>query len=113
MIRIFSRTSARTCQSIRVTRMLVLVSTCFLILKAPAHLGVIALKIYTSIDAPVFNDHSGIDLYSTTKKLTTCEVINYVWRSEINNLTQNDTVDFRFVEKFDTLFFPSFPFRRK
>ncbi|CAM4910549.1 unnamed protein product [Rotaria socialis] len=88
----FSQTLARACQSIRVTRMLVLVSICFLILKAPAHLCVIALKIYTSVDASVFNDHNDIDLYLTTKKLTTCEVINYVSRNEINNLTKNDTI---------------------
>jgi hypothetical protein len=39
--------TSRTSQSIRVTRMLILVSTSFLILNAPAHLCVIALKIYT------------------------------------------------------------------
>jgi hypothetical protein len=49
--------STRTSQSIRVTRMLVLVSTCFLILNAPAHICVIALKIYTSIDSPISTEH--------------------------------------------------------
>ncbi len=54
---VIARISTRTSQSIRVTRMLVLVSTCFLILNAPAHLCVIALKIYTSIDTPTSNEH--------------------------------------------------------
>lgn len=49
---IIAHMSTRTSQSIRVTRMLVLVSTCFLILNAPAHLCVIALKIYTVINTP-------------------------------------------------------------
>ncbi|CAF1114053.1 unnamed protein product [Adineta steineri] len=44
-----SKVSTRASQSIRVTRMLVLVSTCFLILNAPAHLFAIATKIYTVI----------------------------------------------------------------
>lgn len=34
-------------QSYRVTRMLILVSTCFLLLNAPAHICTIGLKIYT------------------------------------------------------------------
>jgi hypothetical protein len=44
--------------------MLILVSTCFLLLNAPAHLCVIALKIYTTITDPTItetiqlNDHS-------------------------------------------------------
>jgi len=56
---VIARISTRTSQSIRVTRMLVLVSTCFLILNAPAHLCVIALKIYTitSIDTSIINEH--------------------------------------------------------
>lgn len=54
---ILATISTRTSQSIRVTRMLVLVSTCFLILNAPAHICVIALKIYTLLDAPTSSDH--------------------------------------------------------
>jgi hypothetical protein len=34
-------------QSYRVTRMLIIVSTCFLVLNAPAHICTIGLKIYT------------------------------------------------------------------
>jgi hypothetical protein len=58
--------TARTSQSIRVTRMLILVSTCFLILNAPAHLCVIALKIYTSINTPdtaLLNENTKYDYY--------------------------------------------------
>lgn len=54
---ILATISTRTSQSIRVTRMLVLVSTCFLILNAPAHICVIAMKIYTILDAPTSSDH--------------------------------------------------------
>ncbi|UJR24735.1 hypothetical protein I4U23_006109 [Adineta vaga] len=43
--------SLRMSQSIRITRMLVFVSTCFLILNAPAHLCAIALKIYIEINS--------------------------------------------------------------
>lgn len=52
----FATISTRTSQSIRVTRMLVLVSSCFLILNAPAHICMIAMKIYSIIDAPTLSD---------------------------------------------------------
>lgn len=60
----------RTTQSIRVTRMLVLVSTCFLILNAPAHLCVIALKIHTVIHDPTLHDstiHINNEFHNQTK----------------------------------------------
>jgi len=60
---IFATISRKTSQSIRVTRMLVLVSTCFLILNAPAHLCVIALKIYINIDTPILNEPIKFDHY--------------------------------------------------
>ena len=40
-------TLPRKSQSYRVTRMLIIVSTCFLLLNAPAHICAIGLKIYT------------------------------------------------------------------
>ena len=46
MTSIRSRTSLQF-QSHRVTRMLILVSTCFLLLNAPLHICTISLKIYT------------------------------------------------------------------
>ena len=46
----------RISQSIRVTRILVLVSSCFLLLNAPAHVFVIASKIYTKMNEPVAVD---------------------------------------------------------
>jgi hypothetical protein len=44
-----SRNSSRTTQSMRVTRMLVLVSTCFLLLNAPAHFLTIGSNIYSKV----------------------------------------------------------------
>ncbi|CAF5139936.1 unnamed protein product, partial [Rotaria sp. Silwood1] len=87
-----STKSTRTYQSIRVTRMLVLVSTCFLILNAPAHLCVIALKIYTSINVPVFNEQIEIDLYDPTKNLTSSEIANFASNNDIHNQTNNTTI---------------------
>ncbi|CAF1572724.1 unnamed protein product [Adineta ricciae] len=45
------RLTSRMAQSIRVTRMLVFVSTCFLILNAPAHLCAIAMKIHIEVNS--------------------------------------------------------------
>ncbi|CAF2900597.1 unnamed protein product [Rotaria sp. Silwood2] len=87
-----SRSSIRASQSIRVTRMLVIVSTCFLILNAPAHLCVIALKIYTSIDVPVFNERNDTNLYYPTKNLTIFEIANFVWNNDIDKQTNNETL---------------------
>ncbi|CAF3889885.1 unnamed protein product [Rotaria sordida] len=87
-----STMSTRTNQSIRVSRMLILVSTCFLILNAPAHLFVIALKIYTSIDVPVFNEHIKTDLYQSTRNITISEIVNFVSNNEIHNQTNNTTI---------------------
>ncbi|CAF3326273.1 unnamed protein product [Rotaria socialis] len=42
-------------QSHRVTRMLILVSTCFLLLNAPSHICTITLKIYTLRKSQLFN----------------------------------------------------------
>lgn len=42
--------SSRISQSIRMTKILVLVSTCFLILNAPAHICIISTKLYTSTE---------------------------------------------------------------
>ena len=43
-------------QSHRVTRMLILVSTCFLLLNAPSHICTITLKIYTLKKSQLFNN---------------------------------------------------------
>lgn len=48
-----SNKPTRSSQSIRTTKILILVSTCFLILNAPAHFFIIATKLYTNIDTPV------------------------------------------------------------
>ena len=39
----------RISQSLRMTKTLILVSTCFLILNAPAHISIIATKLYTNV----------------------------------------------------------------
>ncbi|CAF3457353.1 unnamed protein product [Rotaria sp. Silwood1] len=93
-----SNKSSQTTQSIRVTRMLVLVSTCFLILNAPAHLCVIALKIYTGIDSPIYNKHSELDKFQQATNLTSHEMKNIVFiqtkgytKTENKYLLANDT----------------------
>ena len=75
-----------TTQSIRVTRMLVLVSTCFLILNAPAHICVIILKIYTSIDSQVYNEHSVLENFQQTTNLTKNQLKNFVFIQTEKNL---------------------------
>jgi len=74
-------------QSIRVTRMLVLVSTCFLILNAPAHLCVIAMKIYTGMESQVFNEHAELDHFKQSKNLTNNQLKNFVFIETNNNKT--------------------------
>jgi hypothetical protein len=59
--------------------MLVLVSTCFVILNAPAHLCVIALKIYTAVDAQVYVEHTEIDQFKQTINLTNNQLQNLVF----------------------------------
>ncbi len=76
--------STRTSQSIRVTRMLVLVSTCFLILNAPAHLCVIALKIYTSINTPTSIEHiNQTNIVITNSNRTNNETLTSLLHSEL------------------------------
>jgi hypothetical protein len=60
----------RVSQSIRVTRMLVLVSTCFLLLNAPGHICVVALKIYVDIVHPTNSEHIVVDGSSQLKNQT-------------------------------------------
>jgi hypothetical protein len=82
--------SARTSQSIRVTRMLVLVSTCFLLLNAPAHLCVIALKVYTHLTAPILNEHNELAYYQPAQNLTN---EHFVFMNDIHNrTTTNETI---------------------
>jgi len=59
--------------------MLVLVSTCFLILNAPAHLSLIAVKIYLYI-----NEHPVSDYDQQTKYL--------IFNNETSNRINNDTI---------------------
>jgi hypothetical protein len=78
--------SSHAIQSIRVTRMLVLVSTCFLILNAPAHLCVIGMKIYIGMDFQVFTEHPELDHFQQTKNLTNNQLKNFVF-IKTNNQT--------------------------
>jgi hypothetical protein len=81
-----SKKNTPTTQSIRVTRMLVLVSTCFLILNAPAHLCVIALKMYTTINDKVHSNHAELDQFKHTNNLTNDQIKHFVF-IERNNKT--------------------------
>jgi hypothetical protein len=67
--------------------MLVLVSTCFLILNAPAHLCVIAMKIYIGTDFPVFNEHVELDHFQQTKNLTNNQLKKFVYIQTNNQTT--------------------------
>jgi len=49
-------------QSHRVTRMLILVSTCFLLLNAPYHICSIILKLYTLKDSRLINNSNPINI---------------------------------------------------
>jgi len=59
--------------------MLVLVSTCFLILNAPAHLSLIAVKSYLYI-----NSHTISDYDQQTK--------HFIFNNETSNRINNDTI---------------------
>lgn len=80
-------------QSIRVTRMLVLVSTCFLILNAPAHLCVIAMKIYVGIGSPVHNEHIELDHFQQTVNLTNHQIKNFVYIPTENEMKTRKSPD--------------------
>ncbi|UJR23833.1 hypothetical protein I4U23_026809 [Adineta vaga] len=76
-----------TNQSIRVTRMLVLVSTCFLILNAPAHICVLILKIYTTIESHIYSQHNVLDHFQQTANLTSNQLKKFVFIETNNNNT--------------------------
>jgi hypothetical protein len=83
-------TSARegqTTQSIRVTRMLVIVSTCFLILNAPAHICLIITKAYSGIHSSGHSEHTEPDSSPQTANLTN----NQLGKSVFNQ-TNNGTM---------------------
>ncbi|CAF0973115.1 unnamed protein product [Adineta steineri] len=83
---------SQTTQSIRVTRMLVLVSTCFLILNAPVHICMIALKIYTTINTPVFHEHTELSNFLHGANLTESSSKKFVYIQADDNVTHhNDT----------------------
>ncbi|CAF0794586.1 unnamed protein product [Adineta ricciae] len=63
--------STKTSQSIHVTRMLVLVSTCFLLLNAPGHICVIILKVYIDVyNRPMDGEHISSYDYSLVQNFT-------------------------------------------
>lgn len=69
----------QTAQSIRVTRMLILVSTCFLLLNAPAHLCVIASKIYTLTDSQIHSEHVELENFRQSTNLTDDQLTGFVY----------------------------------
>ncbi|CAF0827032.1 unnamed protein product [Adineta ricciae] len=85
----FSSKDAPTNQSIRVTRMLLLVSTCFLVLNAPAHICLIVVKIHSTIDGQIFSQHAALDHFQEKANLTTNQLKNLVF-IEIKNHTISD-----------------------
>ena len=76
--------------------MLVLVSTCFLILNAPAHLSVIAMKIYTEMEFPVFNEHAELDHFQRSTNLTSNQLKHFVFIQTNNHSpSENEHVTFQ------------------
>lgn len=69
--------------------MLVLVSTCFLLLNAPAHLCIIALKFYTHLTTPILNEHNELTYYQPVKNLTK---EHFVFSDDMYNRTTNGTI---------------------
>jgi hypothetical protein len=81
-----SAKEGQTTQSIRVTRMLVIVSTCFLILNAPAHICLIATKIYSVVHSHGHGEHIELDSSQQTVDLTNNQLRKYGF-SQTNNGT--------------------------
>lgn len=59
--------------------MLVLVSTCFLILNAPAHISVIVATIHSRIESPIFNNHTALEHFQQTQNLTDHQLKDFVF----------------------------------
>ena len=78
--------------------MLVLVSTCFLLLNAPAHLCIIAAKIYLRMDAPIFNEHVELDRFQQQINLTNHQIKHFVFIH-----TENDSKLRRTSDEMDVL----------
>ena len=66
--------ATRISQSMRVTRILVLVSTCFLVLNAPAHSCVIAMKIYTEMGIDRPTEYIQLDSFHQQKNLSNVQM---------------------------------------
>jgi hypothetical protein len=76
--------------------MLVLVSTCFLILNAPAHFCVIAMKIYTRIESQVYSEHVELENFKQTKNLTNNQLKNFVFiptNNDTKHISSSDDID--------------------
>ena len=72
--------------------MLILVSTCFLILNAPAHLCVIAMKIYIGADSQVYGEHVELDHFQQAKNLTSNQIKKFVYIQTNENQTMMESV---------------------
>lgn len=95
-----NRISSKT-QSIRVTRMLVLVSTCFLILNAPAHICMIIATIHSTIESPIYTNHAELDHFQQTTNLTTNQLRHFVFIEKNGNITNDNDLFFSNEEHFD------------
>lgn len=78
-----------TAQSIHVTRMLILVSTCFLVLNAPAHICMIVATIHSRIESTIYTNHAELENFQQTANLTENQLKHFVFIQNHDNSMPN------------------------
>jgi hypothetical protein len=99
-----SRRSSSICsksQSYRVTRMLIIVSTCFLLLNAPSHICTIGFKIYSLNQAILIDNSNEIPIQSQENfKQYNQTLLNNISFISIQNGISNDNNHLKWIELF-------------
>ncbi|CAF4265138.1 unnamed protein product [Rotaria sp. Silwood2] len=94
-------------QSHRVTRMLILVSTCFLLLNAPAHICSISLKIYTIKKSQLINNNiqKYINLLNNSNGTisTIIENPNFIYTKSMISRESQSIINLNFFHIFYTI----------
>jgi hypothetical protein len=78
-------------QSHRVTRMLILVSTCFLLLNAPSHICTISLKVYTVKKSELFFDSYKPSFDNSTEITTSTIIENLISTTATTTYRENSS----------------------
>ena len=93
-------------QSYRVTRMLIIVSTCFLLLNAPSHICTIGLKIFSiknTISIDNSNEFSSLQIHQNIEEYNqNSSTVFFIFDSISNssNVTSNYDNHFKWAESF-------------